>query len=101
MPFTRSDVRLRKRRVGVGPDWFFLPGGPGIGSESLHELGDAIDVPGSIWMVDLPGDGSNTVDEPDPYSRWPRVLLEAIEASAQPIFVGHSTGGMYLLSVPE
>jgi pimeloyl-ACP methyl ester carboxylesterase len=101
MPLTRSEVRLRQRRAGTGPDWFFLPGGPGIGSESLHELGDALDVPGSIWMVDLPGDGSNTVDAPDPYSRWPGVLLEAIERSARPIFVGHSTGGMYLLSVPE
>ncbi|HEY4243288.1 MAG TPA: alpha/beta hydrolase [Kofleriaceae bacterium] len=101
MPLTRSDVRLRKRRAGVGPDWFFLPGGPGIGSESLHELGDALDVPGSIWMVDLPGDGSNTVDEPEPYRRWPGVVIEAIERSARPIFVGHSTGGMYLLSVPE
>ncbi|EUA07894.1 hypothetical protein I545_6382 [Mycobacterium kansasii 662] len=40
-------------------NWLFLPGGPGIGSESLHELVDTVDVPGCSWMVDLPGDGSN------------------------------------------
>lgn len=103
--WTRSGVRLRLRRRRPGDlNWLFLPGGPGIGSESLHELVDALDVPGSCWLVDLPGDGSN-VDAPgapaDPYSRWPRVLLEAAEAVDQPVYVGHSTGGEYLLATPE
>jgi pimeloyl-ACP methyl ester carboxylesterase len=84
-------------------NWLFLPGGPGIGSESLNELVDTVDVSGSSWMVDLPGDGSN-VDAPgapaDPYSLWPQVVLEAAQAVARPVFVGHSTGGEYLLSTP-
>ncbi len=103
--FTPSGVRLRRRAERPGDiNWLFLPGGPGIGSESLHELADALDVPGTIWMVDLPGDGSN-VNVPVPpggyYHTWPEVLLEAAQALPNPVYAGHSTGGMYLLSVPE
>lgn len=103
--WTTSGVRLRLRHDRPGVlDWLFLPGGPGIGSESLHELADLVDVPGRIWMVDLPGDGSN-VEAPgapaDPFSVWPSALLEAAHAVEHPVFVGHSTAGEYLLSVPE
>ncbi|MFW3112506.1 hypothetical protein MHAE_01915 [Mycobacterium haemophilum DSM 44634] len=102
--WTPSGVRLRRRASRGGDlNWLFLPGGPGIGSQSLHELVDAVAAPGCSWMVDLPGDGSN-INAPgapvDPYSLWPQVLLEAAQAVAHPVFVGHSTGGHYLLSVP-
>jgi len=103
--WTPSGVRLRCRARRTGDlNWLFLPGGPGIGSESLTELVDTVRVPGTSWLLDLPGDGSN-VDAPgaptDPYELWPGVLLEAARAVPNPVFVGHSTGGMYLLSVPE
>lgn len=100
--FTPSGVRLRRRRERPGAlSWLLLPGGPGIGSESLHELADAIDVPGAIWMVDLPGDGSNRVEAGrDPFSLWPGVLTEAAQMLPDCVYVGHSTGGMYLLSTP-
>ncbi|MDP7701752.1 MULTISPECIES: alpha/beta fold hydrolase [unclassified Mycobacterium] len=102
--WTASGVRMRlyRRRSGDA-NWLFLPGGPGIGSESLQELVDAVAVSGCSWLVDLPGDGSN-VDAPgapaDPYSLWPEVLAEASRAVERPIYVGHSTGGEYLLSTP-
>jgi pimeloyl-ACP methyl ester carboxylesterase len=100
--FTTSGVRLRERTRRPGDlDWLFLPGGPGIGSESLHELVDELDVPGRSWMVDLPGDGSNRTEAEDPYASWPGVLIEAALAVERPVYAGHSTGGMYLLSVPE
>lgn len=103
--FTPSGVRLRKCTQHPGHhNWLFFPGGPGIGSESLLELVDALQVPGTSWLVDLPGDGSNTALPPTPgghYHNWPQVLLEAVHALPQCICVGHSTGGMYLLSVPE
>lgn len=103
--FTPSGVRLRARIRRPGDlNWLFLPGGPGIGSESLYELMEALDVPGTLWGVDLPGDGSNVAPEgapSDPYSVWPGVLIEAARAVPNPVFVGHSTGGMYLLSTPE
>ncbi|MEO6887056.1 MAG: alpha/beta hydrolase [Jatrophihabitantaceae bacterium] len=84
-------------------NWLFLPGGPGLGSESLAGLVDAVAPPGTSWLVDLPGDGSN-VEPPgvgkDTFAGWPQVLLEAAEAVPNPVFVGHSTGGMYMLSTP-
>ena len=59
--WTPLGVRLRAHRRRKGEcNWLFLPGGPGIGSESLTQLVDAADVPGTSWLVDLPGDGSNT-----------------------------------------
>lgn len=103
--FTPSGVRLRRRRQTSGDiNWLLLPGGPGIGSESLNELADSIDVPGNIWLVDLPGDGSNTAPpapSTDCFQHWPKVLYEAIDLLPNCIYVGHSTGGAYLLSVPE
>ena len=103
--FTPSGVRLLRRAERPGDlSWLFLSGGPGIGSESLEGLMDALDVPGTLWGVDLPGDGSN-VSPPgcpdDPFSVWPCALLEAARAVPNPVFVGHSTGGMYLLSCPK
>lgn len=102
--WTPSGVRMRLHRRSQGDaNWLFLPGGPGIGSESLQELVDAVAVSGSSWLVDLPGDGSNT-DAPgapaDPYRLWPQVLLEAAQAVDHPVYVGHSTGGEYLLVTP-
>ncbi|WP_157956566.1 alpha/beta hydrolase [Dyella sp. C11] len=92
-------MRLHSTRPG-SLNWLLLPGGPGIGSESLIELADALHVPGSIWLIDLPGDGSNTTQQRDPYAQWPQVLVEAAQAVPHAVYVGHSTGGMYLLSTP-
>ncbi|MGV3616081.1 MAG: alpha/beta fold hydrolase [Fimbriimonas sp.] len=103
--FTPSGVRLRRRSQRPGSlNWLFFPGGPGIGSESLHGLMDALDVPGTLWGVDLPWDGSNQTPNGatcSPYSDWPNVLVEAAQAVPNAVAVGHSTGGMYLLSTPE
>ena len=101
--YTPNRVRMRLHtRNGDALNWLLLPGGPGIGSESLIELASALDVAGSVWLVDLPGDGSNLRPmETDPYATWPQVLLEAAQAVPNPVFVGHSTGGMYLLATPR
>ena len=98
--WTRCGVRMRRiSRLPGTPDWLFLPGGPGIGSESLAELALGAALPGTCWLVDLPGDGSN-VGAPgapaDPYQLWPQVFLEAVAAVDNPVAVGHSTGGEYL-----
>jgi pimeloyl-ACP methyl ester carboxylesterase len=100
--YTVSGVRMRPHSSGPGAlNWLLLPGGPGIGSESLTELAAAMKVPGTIWLIDLPGDGSNTARPTvEPYSGWPQVLVEAAEAVTDAVFVGHSTGGMYLLATP-
>lgn len=101
--YTPSGVRMRLHSSRSGElNWLLLPGGPGLGSESLQELADGLDVPGSIWLVDLPGDGSNIAPpDRDPFAQWPRVLVEAAQAFSDVIFVGHSTGGMCLLATPQ
>ncbi|MEU9229370.1 hypothetical protein AB0D40_34075 [Streptomyces massasporeus] len=43
-------------------------------------LARAVDAPGTTWLVDLPGDGSNRGGPQvpaRPYERWPTVLAEA------------------------
>ncbi|MCX4778764.1 alpha/beta fold hydrolase [Streptomyces sp. NBC_01264] len=102
--WTHSGVRLRRASQRPGRwNWLFVPGGPGLGSESLAGLVRTAAVPGTAWLLDLPGDGSNT-DPPttprDPYALWPAVLTEAAEALPEVVVVGHSTGGMFALSTP-
>ncbi|WP_181160340.1 alpha/beta fold hydrolase [Streptomyces solincola] len=103
--WTRSGVRLRRASQSrEGWNWLFVPGGPGLGSQSVAGLARAAEVPGTAWLVDLPGEGSNrgVPQVPDrPYERWPHVLLEAVEAFDDVVMVGHSTGGMFLLALPE
>jgi len=103
--WTASGVRLRRVSSGAGRgNWLFVPGGPGLGSESLLGLVAAAQVPGTAWLVDLPGEGSNRgvpAIPADPYAHWPGALTEAAQALDEVVMVGHSTGGMFLLSVPE
>lgn len=103
--FTPLGVRLRLRvQTPGGLNWLFLPGGPGLGSESLAGLVDELQLPGTSWLVDLPGDGSNRQPPgapDDPYTLWPHVFLEAVGMVPNPVAIGHSTGGEYLLSIPE
>lgn len=68
-----------------------------MGSESLSLLTSRLSLPGSIWHLDLPGDGSNVYGE---FGDWSQALLEAAEALDNVILVAHSTGGMYVLSTP-
>lgn len=83
-------------------NWLFLPGGPGLGSESLNNLTEILSLPGSIWYVDLPGDGSNiTEDDEKSFSNWSSALIEATSALDQVILVAHSSGGMFSLATPE
>ncbi len=100
--YTASKARLRAYEASEGLNWLFLPGGPGLGSESLLPLVKALRLPGSIWLLDLPGDGSNVVPGcPDAISRWPQALLEAARLFERPLLAAHSTGGMFALSLPE
>lgn len=79
--WTASGVRLRQVTAGEGRgNWLFVPGGPGLGSESLLGLVRAAQVPGAAWLVDLPGDGSNRGLPglpAEPYTHWPGALAEA------------------------
>jgi len=83
-------------------NWLFLPGGPGLGSESLLPLLKILQLPGKLWLLDLPGDGSNTTSSnSESFSHWPLALVEAVRSFDHVVLVAHSTGGMYALSLPE
>lgn len=103
--WTKSKARLQLFRVKSSSknyNWLFLPGGPGLGSETLIDLINILDLPGAIWLIDFPGDGSNTTeDDAKSFSHWSEALLEVTSALENVILVAHSSGGMFALSTPE
>lgn len=107
--WTQSGARLKQCRSLKSAEcegndvynWIFLPGGPGLGSESLAGLIENFVCPGILWSLDLPGDGSNTTaDDAKAFSHWSQALVEAVSAFDNVILVAHSTGGMYALATP-
>ncbi|MFA6301944.1 MAG: alpha/beta hydrolase [Legionella sp.] len=104
-PFwTKSITRLHKLHQNnfANYNWLFLPGGPGLGSESLKGLTELLSLPGAVWHVDLPGDGSNTTaDDEQSFANWSKGLIEASRAMDNVILVTHSSGGMFALATPE
>lgn len=81
--WTKSRARLQLVRSSEGRNlqWLFLPGGPGLGSESLFPLLNILELPGSTWRLDLPGDGSNTtLNNKESFSHWSSALTEATKA---------------------
>ncbi len=102
--WTSLKARLHyiKSREGKPFNWVFLPGGPGLGSESLADLTSLLQLPGTIWHLDLPGDGSNiTEDNSHYFSHWSDALVEAVASLDKVILVAHSTGGMYALATAK
>lgn len=100
---TQSRARLQLIYSSEGNlNWLFLPGGPGLGSESLLPLLKTLQLPGKLWLLDLPGDGSNTTsNNSESFSHWPEALIEAVQSFTHVILVAHSTGAMYVLTLPE
>lgn len=99
---SKSRLQLVCSSPGANFNWLFLAGGPGLGSESLDPLINLLRLPGSVWKLDLPGDGSNVTDDDAYYfSNWSAALCEAVSALSNVILVAHSTGGMYALATPE
>src|ERR1700733_4332531 len=92
--WTKSKARLNlvKTQRGENYNWLFLPGGPGLGSESLNGLAEILHLPGSVWHVDFPGDGSNTTtDDAEYFSHWSEALIEVTSALENVILVAHSS----------
>lgn len=63
--WTKSKARLKLVHQDHNEkyNWLFLPGGPGLGSESLCNLIEILPLPGAIWYLYLPGDGSNNTED--------------------------------------
>ncbi|HHF0524605.1 TPA: alpha/beta fold hydrolase [Legionella anisa] len=98
----KARLQLIKSTEGAHFNWLFLPGGPGLGSESLDTLTKILKLPGTLWHLDLPGDGANkTSNDEEYFSHWSDVLCEAVSVLDNVILVAHSTGGMYVLATPK
>lgn len=102
--WTQSFGRLELVRTVEGSErnWVFIPGGPGMGSEYLIPLIELLTCPGNLWRMDFPGDGSNTFESEDiNFSMWKQALIEVASSLNNPVLVGHSSGGMFMLDTPE
>ncbi len=96
---TIHGFRLRQVQEKPGSVWLFLPGGAGLGSEYFSTLMTVIDLPGSIYLVDFPGDGSNpTPLEPE---KWKEGLIEVVKSFKNVYLVAHSFAAMFVMTCPE
>lgn len=96
----RVRYELYQTNGGKPYNWLFFPGGPGADSSYLYSLVDELELSGNVWLIDMPGNGSNLSDETD-FDRWIDLFPGIIRRFANPILVGHSFGGMFPLLFPE
>lgn len=82
-------------------NWLFIPGGPGCDSSYLLDLINILEIPGNVWLIDLPGNGTNTVEDNYNFDKWSDIFLGAISRFENPILVGHSFGGMFPVLFPK
>lgn len=95
-------LQFIKSQDGQPLNWLFLPGGPGLGSQSLYQLTQCLNLPGTLWHLDLPGDGSNvTSNNSESFKNWQTALVEAVDTFDLVILIAHSSGGMFALSSPS
>jgi len=99
----RVRYEMAKNRGGGFYNWLFFPGGPGADSRYLHSLIDILELPGNVWLIDLPGNGDNTKVIPQDYdfNQWIELFLPCVQKFENPVLVGHSFGGMFPLLFPE
>ncbi|MBX7067280.1 MAG: alpha/beta hydrolase [Parachlamydiales bacterium] len=90
---------LYQSNGGHAINWLFFPGGPGADSSYLTSLVDCLDLPGNVWLIDLPGNGDHVVDVD--FDSWMEIFPKVIQKFQNPVLVGHSFGGMLPLLYPE
>jgi predicted alpha/beta hydrolase family esterase len=66
---------------------------------------EILELPGNIWLVDLPENGSNKLEteysEEYDFNRWGKCLKHVLKSLDNVILVGHSFSGVYPLLYPE
>ena len=100
--YDSNQVRYELYRTNGGEpyNWLFFPGGPGADSSYFRRLVDELELPGNVWLVDLPGNGTNN-QSGENFDRWFDVFPTLVKRFDNPIMVGHSFGGMFPLLFPE
>ena len=95
--------RLASSFEGIPYNWLFFPGGPGADAIYFQGLIDDLKLPGNSWLIDLPGNGSNTEKLPSNYNydKWIDIFVPMVQGFANPILVGQSFGGMFPFMFPE
>lgn len=99
-------MTLAQSNPGNGYNWLFLAGGPGADSEYFNELIEVLDLPGNVWLVDLPENGGNRENSEykvdyDFNTLWEVSLKHVLKSLNNVILVGHSFSGLYPLLFPE
>lgn len=84
-------------------NWLFFPGGPGVDSRYFLSLFSHVNLPGNVWLIDFPANGDNTFEGSLVYNfdNWFHHLLPVISQFKNPVYVGHSFGGMFPLLFPQ
>ncbi len=83
-------------------NWLFFPGGPGADSCYMKSLADVLELPGNVWLIDLPGNGSNLSNNyTDNFDAWFELYGNVVKQFKNPVIVGHSAGGTFSLLHPE
>ncbi|MGX6960684.1 MAG: alpha/beta fold hydrolase [Rickettsia endosymbiont of Pentastiridius leporinus] len=80
-------------------NWLFLPGGPGMGANYLINFVLRLDLQGSLFIGDFPGDGDNRNTAEINYENWKTGLIEVVNKLAPCILVTHSFSGMFALTI--
>ena len=96
----RVRYELYQTNGGEPYNWLFFPGGPGADSSYLKSLVDSLELPGNVWLIDLPGNGGN-VQVVEDFDEWIELFPQIIKRFDRPVLVGHSFGGMFPLMFPE
>lgn len=98
----RVRYELYQTNGGSKDNWLFFPGGPGGDSSYLHGLIDSLQLTGNVWLIDLPGNGSNSDGSySDNYDFWFELFPQIVKRFDNPIVVGHSFGGILPMLYPE
>src|ERR1700730_10259035 len=96
--------QLVKSNAGLIFNWLFVPGGPGADSSYFLSLINNLDMPGNYWLIDFPANGSNIKNDTKAdydFDLWDECLISAVKKFQNPIYVGHSFGGMFPLLFSE
>lgn len=101
--YDQNNVRftLVASNKGENINWLFLPGGPGCDSSYLDSLISILPpLPGNLWYLDFPGNGSHDVQK-EHFDSWLSIFTQTISGFNDVVLVGHSFGGMMPLLFTE